>query len=69
MTRVYSTAVNKSEKRKLAVFSKESNAPENLSGNEIKCSHFFGYLNKRQKGAPIPEQCLICAKMLDCLYG
>jgi DNA-directed RNA polymerase subunit RPC12/RpoP len=32
------------------------------------CQHFFGYLNKREKGNPYPEECLTCPKMIDCLF-
>ncbi len=38
-------------------------------GLEGKCGHFFGYLNKRAKGTPVPERCLTCEKMVECLYG
>jgi len=30
------------------------------------CSHYVGYLSKRPKGTPIPEECLTCPKMIDC---
>jgi hypothetical protein len=32
-----------------------------------KCSHEFGYLKKRPKGASIPDECLVCQKMIQCL--
>ncbi|MCJ7632229.1 hypothetical protein MUP77_07515 [Candidatus Bathyarchaeota archaeon] len=31
------------------------------------CAHFFGYLRKREKDKPIPDECLTCSKMIDCL--
>jgi len=31
------------------------------------CNHFLGYLKKRQKNTPIPEECLTCNKMIECL--
>ena len=34
-----------------------------------KCNHFLGYLKKRPKNTPIPEECLTCDKMIDCLTG
>ena len=36
---------------------------------EIKasCHHELGYLKKRERGSPIPDECLICAKMIDCM--
>lgn len=36
--------------------------------NMAKCKHFFGYLKKRQKETPIPEECLTCVKMFECLF-
>jgi hypothetical protein len=35
---------------------------------DTKCQHFFGYLNKRPKENPFPEECLTCARMVDCLF-
>lgn len=43
------------------------NVTPETSKNE-KCQHFFGYLNKRQKGNPYPEECLTCPSMVDCLF-
>ena len=31
------------------------------------CRHHFGFLNERIKGTAIPEECLTCEKMLDCI--
>jgi len=36
--------------------------------SELKCEHFFGYLNKRQKNTPFPDECLMCLRMVECLY-
>jgi hypothetical protein len=33
------------------------------------CQHYFGFLSQRPKGTPIPEECLTCEKMLDCLVS
>jgi len=35
--------------------------------DEAKCEHFFGYLNKRQKNTPFPDECLTCARMVECM--
>lgn len=32
-----------------------------------KCQHYFGYLKKRPKNTPIPDECLTCDKMIECL--
>jgi hypothetical protein len=42
--------------------------PSTSTEPEGKCNHFFGFLNKRTKGTPIPEHCLTCDKMVECLY-
>ncbi|MDH7564049.1 MAG: hypothetical protein QHH24_04080 [Candidatus Bathyarchaeota archaeon] len=34
---------------------------------EAGCSHFVGYLNRRPKNMPIPDECLTCSKMVECL--
>ena len=31
-----------------------------------KCAHFFGFLNSIPKDMPIPDECLICPKVLQC---
>jgi len=31
------------------------------------CKHFLGYLKQRPKDTPIPEGCLTCDKMVDCM--
>jgi DNA-directed RNA polymerase subunit RPC12/RpoP len=31
------------------------------------CPYYLGYLKKREKGTSIPETCLTCNKMIDCL--
>ncbi len=34
----------------------------------VQCEHFMGYLKKRPKDTPIPDECLTCTKMVECLY-
>ncbi|UCB61042.1 MAG: hypothetical protein JSW72_03020 [Candidatus Bathyarchaeota archaeon] len=42
--------------------------PEDLGASEQeKCSHHLGYLKKRPKNTPIPDTCLTCEKMIQCL--
>jgi hypothetical protein len=33
------------------------------------CQRYFGFLSQRPKGTPIPEECLTCEKMLDCMVS
>lgn len=31
-----------------------------------KCAHYFGFLNSIAKDASIPDECLVCPKVLQC---
>ncbi len=31
------------------------------------CAHYAGYLKKRPKDTPVPEECFTCTLMLDCM--
>ncbi|MGD6934352.1 MAG: hypothetical protein ACQCN5_09115 [Candidatus Bathyarchaeia archaeon] len=33
------------------------------------CTHYAGYLKKRPKNTPVPEECFTCTLMLDCMSG
>jgi len=35
--------------------------------NQRKCSHFFGYVKTLPKNTPIPDECLWCPSIVDCL--
>ena len=35
--------------------------------DSLECSYGFGYLRKRDKKAPIPDECLGCSRILGCL--
>lgn len=37
--------------------------------NNVRCKHFFGYLKKRPKDVPFPDECLTCDKMIECLLS
>ena len=34
---------------------------------ETKCPHTFGHLAKLEKNSPIPEECLLCSKLMKCM--
>ena len=34
---------------------------------ELECPHYLGYLKKRPKNTSIPEACLTCEKMIQCV--
>ena len=31
------------------------------------CQHEIGYLKQRSKDTPIPEECFVCSKMIECV--
>jgi len=49
------------------VLEREQEKIEKEGTGEAKCSQGFGYLKKRPKGAPIPDECLTCPKMIQCI--
>jgi len=34
---------------------------------QASCQHQLGYLKKRDRGSAIPDECLICTKMIECM--
>jgi DNA-directed RNA polymerase subunit RPC12/RpoP len=50
-----------------AALEKEKEKIETNGSDKFQCPHEFGYLKKRQKGSPIPDECLVCQKMIQCL--
>lgn len=41
--------------------------PEKKGKGPSGCPHHFGYLASRAKDAPIPQECLICPKIVECM--
>jgi len=41
--------------------------PEEEDKNPSGCPHHFGYLANRPKKASVPQECLICPKILECI--
>jgi hypothetical protein len=35
--------------------------------SKTQCAHHFGYLSERSNREKIPEDCMVCEKMLDCM--
>ncbi len=40
-----------------------------VSQSSPDCQYFFGYLGQRKKGEEIPNQCIECAKSLNCMLS
>lgn len=49
------------------VLEKEQEKIEKKGTDQTKCSHGFGYLKKRPKGTQIPDECLTCQDMIQCI--
>jgi hypothetical protein len=41
--------------------------PEKEKKGPSGCSHHFGYLASRPRDSPIPQECLTCPKIVDCM--
>ena len=41
---------------------------EEPAGAAGGCGHHLGFLKNRPKNTPIPEECLTCSKMIECMY-
>jgi len=68
MTKVSNLRIQKSEEDKatkipIEDYRKLAAKPE----SNVKCNHFLGYLKKRPKDSSIPDECLTCSKMIECL--
>ena len=35
--------------------------------NQQRCSHYFGYLAELPDDSSIPEECLLCLKVVECI--
>ncbi len=42
---------------------------EGFTVSSSTCKRYFGYLGQREKGATMPDDCLTCGKMIDCMFS
>ena len=59
----------KNELKEITVSNKVVKKTSVKLGNNVKCKHSFGYLKKRAKNTPIPDECLTCNKMIECMIS
>ncbi len=45
---------------------KPTEYPAKVFDSPAKCAHFSGTLNTRPENAPLPDECLVCPKVLQC---
>jgi hypothetical protein len=48
---------------------KEENAAAREERFFSGCLHHFGYLSSRPKDSPIPQECIICQRLGDCMVA
>lgn len=41
---------------------------DEMEEETVVCPHHLVYLKKRQKNSPIPEGCLTCDKIIECMF-
>jgi hypothetical protein len=68
LTKVSDVKIQEKEENKEASPSRDLGKVGTMHEENAKCQHFLGYLKKRPKDASIPDQCLTCTKMVECLY-
>jgi len=63
---VISTQPQKQKEEKRKKGEPSVKRPEKKEKGPSRCAGYLGYLASRPKNAPIPEECLICPKVLEC---
>jgi hypothetical protein len=57
------------ERKDITISEEDVKEPSARLENNVECKHFFGYLKTRPKDASIPDECLTCNKMIECLFS
>jgi len=56
--------------KSVSTVSVETEKPEFSRNNHSSgCPHHFGYLKEHPKHTPIPNECLTCTRIMECLAG
>jgi len=48
---------------------KPTKTPKRTKETPPECPHYFGYLKKLPKNLPIPDECLGCLRIMECLHS
>jgi hypothetical protein len=68
LTEVAERVKQKEEKGGAASFSlRDSGKPSVKLDQNVNCPHSLGFLKRRPKDAAIPEECLTCERMIECM--
>ncbi len=44
-----------------------TSSSKSFQARPLECSHYLGYLRKIPKNTPMPDECLSCHKMIECI--
>jgi hypothetical protein len=61
------TAKTQEKEESKKVSAKAYIRPDVKAETSAKCQHHLGYLKNRPKNTPIPDECLTCDRMIECL--
>lgn len=50
------------------VQSRKAEIAQHLSTQKHKCPKHFGYLSQRSRKSKIPEECIICKRIVQCMF-
>jgi hypothetical protein len=45
----------------------EAKVVQQPSAETAGCKHYFGYLSKRSKSDGLPEECIVCPNIVQCM--
>ena len=67
LTEVPRTINQQSKRNRKTCTSEEATSVSATPEGNADCQHYFGYLKKRPKDTVIPDDCLTCEKMIECM--
>jgi len=69
LSKVSNVKGHKSEESEQTLIAKKDvkKAVKEKHEDVVECKHSLGYLKSRPKDTPIPDECLTCGKMIECL--
>jgi hypothetical protein len=69
MTKKAGTKEASKDEKKIQTHSRETKSTQRSSSKISGCPHHFGYLSQRPRGEEIPEECMVCKKIVDCMVS
>ena len=62
-----SISSNKSLEKVMEAISNHTQTESENEEDHTNCTHHFGYLADLPTNTPIPEECLLCSKVVECI--